>query len=163
MGAGHTVTALYEIVPRGGAIPGPDVDPLKYQTPTQAPAPRRTARNGSNETLTLKIRYKDPNGTESKLMSLPLTDREGTFSKASVDFRFAASVAEFGMILRDSPYRGKASVGEVHRKCASQQRSGSQRLSSGVYPAGSAGPSITRARIGEMGNLPLARCLMAAP
>jgi Ca-activated chloride channel family protein len=65
------------------------------------------------ETLTLKIRYKDPDGTESKLLSLPLTDREGAFSKASADFRFAASVAEFGMILRDSPYRGKASVGDV--------------------------------------------------
>jgi Ca-activated chloride channel family protein len=116
MGAGHTVTALYEIVPRGGSVPGPDIDPLKYQTPAQAPAPASRApqaRNGSSETLTLKIRYKDPDGTESKLLSLPLTDREGTFSKASADFRFAASVAEFGMILRDSPYRGKASVGEV--------------------------------------------------
>jgi Ca-activated chloride channel family protein len=113
MGAGHTVTALYEIVPRGGSVPGPDIDPLKYQTPAQAPAPAPQARNGSTETLTLKIRYKDPDGTESKLLSLPLTDREGTFSKASADFRFAASVAEFGMILRDSPYRGKASVGEV--------------------------------------------------
>ena len=113
MGAGHSVTALYEIVPKGGAIPGPDVDPLKYQTPAAAPAPAAKDRNGSTETLTLKIRYKDPDGTESKLLSLPLTDREATFSKASVDFRFAASVAEFGMILRDSPYRGKASVGEV--------------------------------------------------
>jgi Ca-activated chloride channel family protein len=113
MGAGHTVTALYEIVPRGGSVPGPDVDPLKYQTPAQAPAPAPQVRNGSSETLTLKIRYKDPDGTESKLLSLPLTDREGTFSKASADFRFAASVAEFGMIMRDSPYRGKASIGEV--------------------------------------------------
>jgi len=111
MGAGHTVTALYEIVPRGGSVPGPDIDPLKYQTPAQAPAPQ--VRSGSTETLTLKIRYKDPDGTESKLLSLPLTDREGTFSKASADFRFAASVAEFGMILRNSPYRGNATVGEV--------------------------------------------------
>ena len=47
------------------------------------------------------------------MLSLPLTDREGTFSKASADFRFAASVAEFGMILRNSPYRGNATVGEV--------------------------------------------------
>jgi Ca-activated chloride channel family protein len=112
MGAGHTVTALYEIIPRGGAVPGPDVDPLKYQ-PAATPAPVPQPRNISGETLTLKIRYKDPDGTESKLISLPLTDREGTFSKATADFRFAASVAEFGMILRNSPYRGKASVGEV--------------------------------------------------
>jgi Ca-activated chloride channel family protein len=123
MGAGHTVTALYEIVPRGGSVPGPDVDPLKYQTPAQAPAPVSQARNGSTETLTLKIRYKDPDGTESKLLSLPLTDREGTFSKASADFRFAASVAEFGMILRDSPYRGKASVGEVIENAQSSKGS----------------------------------------
>jgi Ca-activated chloride channel family protein len=114
MGAGHTVTALYEIIPRGGSVPGPDIDPLKYQTPEQAPAPQAPpARNASSETLTLKIRYKDPDGSESKLISLPLTDREGTFSKATVDFRFAASVAEFGMILRNSPYRGNATVGEV--------------------------------------------------
>lgn len=109
MGAGHTVTALYEIVPRGGTFDGPSVDQLKYQSPAAAPVPR----NGSNETLTLKIRYKDPDGTESKLMSLPLVDREAQFSKASADFRFAASVAEFGMILRSSPYRGNASVSAV--------------------------------------------------
>jgi Ca-activated chloride channel family protein len=111
MGAGHTVTALYEIVPRGGSVPGPSVDPLKYQTPVQTPAP--AARNNSNETLTLKIRYKDPDGTESKLLSFPLVDRAGPFSKASVDFRFAASVAEFGMILRDSPYRGNATLADA--------------------------------------------------
>ena len=63
--------------------------------------------------LNLKIRYKDPNGTESKLLSLPLVDREANFSRASADFRFAASVAEFGMILRDSPYRGNATVSEI--------------------------------------------------
>jgi len=113
MGAGHTVTALYEIIPRGGAVPGPDIDPLKYQTPAASSAPAPRPVNSSPETLTLKIRYKDPDGTESKLLSLPLTDREGTFAKAGADFRFAASVAEFGMILRNSPYRGKASVGEV--------------------------------------------------
>jgi Ca-activated chloride channel homolog len=113
MGAGHSVTALYEIIPRGGSIPGPDVDPLKYQTPAATPAPAPAASNRSSETLTLKIRYKDPDGTESKAMELPLTDRETAFSRASADFRFAASVAEFGMILRNSPYRGKASVGEV--------------------------------------------------
>jgi Ca-activated chloride channel family protein len=114
MGAGHTVTALYEIVPRGGPVPGPEVDPLKYQSPAAGPGGAASpVRNASSETLTLKIRFKDPNGTESKLISLPLTDREGTFSKATADFRFAASVAEFGMILRNSPYRGNATVGEV--------------------------------------------------
>ncbi len=114
MGAGHTVTALYEIVPRGGDVPGPNVDPLKYQIPAadRAVAPAAN-RNASNEMLTLKIRYKEPTGTESKLISLPLVDRKTQFSRASADFRFAASVAEFGMILRDSPYRGKASISDV--------------------------------------------------
>src|SRR5262249_18023235 len=69
MGAGHSVTALYEIVPKGGSIPGPGVDPLKYQTPVPTPAAPARVLNNSNETLTVKIRYKDPNGTESKLLS----------------------------------------------------------------------------------------------
>jgi Ca-activated chloride channel family protein len=90
-------------------VPGPSVDPLKYQTPAQASA----ARNNSTETLTLKIRYKEPDGTESKLLSFPLVDREAAFSKATADFRFAAAVAQFGMILRDSPYRGNSTLANV--------------------------------------------------
>jgi len=103
MGAGHTVTVLYEVVPRGVSIGVPGVDPLKYQQPVAAPAP-----NASNETLTVKLRYKEPTASDSKLLSFPLVDREQTFARASVDFRFAAAVASFGMILRDSPYKGTA-------------------------------------------------------
>jgi len=112
MGAGHTVTALYEVVPRGIAIgaPGaPGLDPLKYQ---EQPAPP-PARNASNETLTVKIRYKEPAGTESKLLSFPLVDREQVFTRAGADFRFAAAVASFGMIMRDSPYKGTATIDSV--------------------------------------------------
>ena len=112
MGAGHTVTALYEVVPRGVAInaPGaPGVDSLKYQ---QQPAPP-PARNGSNETLTVKIRYKEPTDSESKLLVFPLVDREQKFAQAGADFRFAAAVASFGMILRDSPYKGTATIDSV--------------------------------------------------
>jgi hypothetical protein len=107
MGAGHTVTMLYEVVPRGVSINGPGVDPLKSQ-PAAPPA-----GNVSNETLNLKIRYKEPAASASKLLAFPLVDREKTFSKASVDFRFAAAVAEFGMILRDSPYKGTATIGSL--------------------------------------------------
>ena len=63
--------------------------------------------------LTLKIRYKDPDGTTSKLLDVPLSDRGGAFLNASQDFRFAASVAAFGMILRDSPYKGDVSLDTV--------------------------------------------------
>jgi Ca-activated chloride channel family protein len=110
MGAGHTVTVLYEVVPRGVAInaPGAGVDLLKYQQP--APPPPRSA---SNETLTVKIRYKEPSGNDSQLLSFPLVDREQTFERASADLRFAAAVASFGMILRDSPYKGTATIGSV--------------------------------------------------
>lgn len=108
MGAGHAVTVLYEVVPRGVAIGGPGVDPLKYQQPV-APPPA----NASNETMNVKIRYKEPTATDSKLLVFPLVDREQTLAQSSVDFRFAAAVASFGMILRDSPYKGTSSFDSV--------------------------------------------------
>jgi Ca-activated chloride channel family protein len=108
MGAGHTVTVLYEVVPRGVAIGAPGVDPLKYQQPAHSPLP-----NPSNETLTVKIRYQEPAGGDSKLLSFPLVDREQAFARAAVDFRFAAAVASFGMILRNSPYKGTATIDSV--------------------------------------------------
>src|SRR5262245_59751409 len=81
---------------------------MKYQTQpvTAHPASGR-------ETLTLKISYKDPEGSESKLMEVPLVDSGKSFASASTDYRFAASVAAFGMILRDSPYKENASIGAV--------------------------------------------------
>jgi len=108
MGAGHTVTVLYEVVPRGVAINAPGVDALKYPVPAPAPV-----QNASNETLTVKIRYKEPAGSDSKLLVFPLVDREQTFARSSVDFRFSAAVASFGMILRNSPYKGTATIDSV--------------------------------------------------
>jgi hypothetical protein len=108
MGAGHTVTALFEVVPAGVDIAVPGVDPLKYQTPQEAVRPSST-----RETLTLKIRYKEPEGSQSKLMEVPLVDSGKSFVSASTDYRFASSVAAFGMILRDSPYKGSASISAV--------------------------------------------------
>jgi Ca-activated chloride channel family protein len=108
IGAGHSVTALYEIVPAGAPMTGSDrpaVDPLKYQsTPTAT-----TAAAASGELCFVKIRYKEPQGNESKLLSFPVTDRGEGFANASVDLRFASSVAAFGMLLRDSKHKGSAS------------------------------------------------------
>jgi Ca-activated chloride channel family protein len=110
IGAGHTVTALYEIVPAGGNGPATGAEPLKYQAekPRAAePAPRGLA---SRELLTVKLRFKQPEGTESVLREFPLADQGGLFEQASADTRFAAAVAAFGMILRASESRGEATL-----------------------------------------------------
>jgi Ca-activated chloride channel family protein len=114
MGAGHTVTALFEVVPKGGVVPGPSIDPSKYTQPAAAAAAAdRNAASASNEMLTLRVRYKEPDSDTSKRMDVPLVDRGVAFNRASTDFRFAASVAEFGMILRDSPYKGNSRMDSV--------------------------------------------------
>jgi Ca-activated chloride channel family protein len=109
IGAGHTVTALYEIIPAGQPVPGsPSVDPLKYQKP--APA----SGEAGGELLTVKLRYKAPDGDKSKLLEIPLrADDMPAFGQTSEDFRFAASVAAFGMKLRGSPEAGKISWAEI--------------------------------------------------
>ena len=114
IGAGHTVTVLYEIVPVGVPVRG-DVDPLKYQTPPAASAPAVAAAKGgatstSKELLTLKLRYKAPDGDKSKLMEIPVTDGGAKFARASGDFKFASAVAAFGMVLKDSAYKGSATL-----------------------------------------------------
>jgi Ca-activated chloride channel family protein len=107
MGAGHTVTALFEIVPRGGSVPGPSIDPSVFQ-----PAPRSAtpAPPNSNDLLVLRVRYKLPDAADSTRMDVPLADREVAFQRAEPDVRFAAAVAAFGMILKDSPYKGNATL-----------------------------------------------------
>ena len=106
IGAGHSVTALYELVPPGGEIPGAgNVDALKYQA--------TTTPKSSPEMLTLKLRYKEPDSETSKLMTQPLLDAHGDIATASDNLRFAAAVAELGMLLRDSKYKGDASYDET--------------------------------------------------
>ncbi len=109
IGAGHTVTALYELVLPGTEMEVATIDPLKYQTP-DPPAPRAPA---SNDLLTLKLRYKAPDGDTSKLLIFPLVDEGHPFTQASRDFRFAAAVASFGMLLRDSQHKGTATYATV--------------------------------------------------
>ena len=108
MGAGHTVTALYEVVPPGIPLDLPKVDALKYQKKTQ-PA----AAADSPELCTIKVRYILPDETKSKLLTLPLKNRRPSVAEASADFRFTAAVASFAMILRDSPHKGSASLQQV--------------------------------------------------
>ena len=103
IGAGHTVTALYELAPAGEEMNLPAVDPLKYQ---DAAEPSPAAR--SDEILTLKLRYKEPDGDASQELVFPVTDPGTPLADATADFRFAASVAAFGMLLRDSPHKGEA-------------------------------------------------------
>jgi Ca-activated chloride channel homolog len=119
IGAGHTVTALYEIVPAGtgatdpsGSIP--PVDPLKYQTLNSAPvAATQTDSKASQEMVTVKLRYKKPDGDTSELTERSFVDNGSKFENAAPDLKFAAAVAEFGMILRDSQYKGKGTLGAV--------------------------------------------------
>ncbi|MGH6629194.1 MAG: YfbK domain-containing protein, partial [Burkholderiales bacterium] len=109
IGSGHTVTALYEVVLVGVEMPAetPAVDALKYQRPAN-PVLLNHA-----ELLTVKIRYKQPAGEVSSELEFPLRDGGAKFADASQDFKFAAAVASFGMILRDSPHKGAATMGDV--------------------------------------------------
>jgi Ca-activated chloride channel family protein len=116
IGAGHTVTALYEVVPAGTA-PNPaesvsPVDDLKYQS-NPAAAASSLGKSSSPEMMTVKLRYKEPDGDTSKLLSQSFVDRGADFAQAAPDLKFAAAVAEFGMILRDSEFKGNGSLGEV--------------------------------------------------
>ncbi len=102
LGSGHTVTAFYELIPAGSDEEIPGVDPLKYQK--TAPADAASA----DEFATVKLRYKAPDGDKSDLISTPITGAPLDLEKTSTDFRFAAAVAAFGQILRDSEFKGSA-------------------------------------------------------
>jgi Ca-activated chloride channel family protein len=116
IGAGHTVTALYEIVPvpsATGPLEAPPVEEaeateLKYQKPAEL-----TPAAHSGELLTVHLRYKQPEADKSQPLDVPVKDAEVAFGKAPGDFQFAAAVASFGMILRNSQYRGSASYDNV--------------------------------------------------
>jgi len=112
IGAGHTVTAFYEIVPAGVEIDLPEVDPLKYQPAVaetfsveESPRGPKPAAQG-DELMTVKLRYKEPDGDTSKLIEMPVTDGGLTLNDMSDDFVFAGSVASFGMLLRGSEHSG---------------------------------------------------------
>lgn len=112
LGAGHTVTALYEIEPVGSPIGAatPSVDPLRYR---DEPAAEGRARGG--ELAFVKVRYKRPDERESRLLSRPVRAR---VERPSGDMRFASAVAAFGMLLRDSEHRGDLTPHEILRLAA---------------------------------------------
>ncbi len=101
LGAGHTVTALYEIIPVGAGANVNTSDPLKYQNTTL-----NSDGKYSKEIMTLKFRYKPIDSDKSILIETAINDTNIPFDKTSENFRFSASVAAFGMILRDSQFKG---------------------------------------------------------
>jgi Ca-activated chloride channel family protein len=112
LGSGHTVTALYEIVPAGVEMPETgSVDPLRYQANTAGI--NKDQPKFADEILNVKLRYKQPDGDKSKLLSFPLQNKVQTAEQLSDNFRFASAVASFGMLLRKSEYKGSSSFDAV--------------------------------------------------
>jgi Ca-activated chloride channel homolog len=137
IGAGHTVTALYEIIPVGAeSEPGktPAKEQLKYQAAevtsgATAAQVKLSDAAKSGELLTLKLRFKQPDGHKSELCEFPLQERGGKFTAASQDFQFAGCVAQLAMILRDSQYRGEmttAAIAEIAAATKGDDKDGSR-------------------------------------
>lgn len=114
LGAGHRVTAMYEIKRRPVAIQptgmssGTLQEDLKYQSTTV-----KSNAYTTNELMTLKLRYKAPDGNNSKLIEKALYNQPVSFTSTSDNFRFACAVTEFGMVLRDSEFKGDADINEI--------------------------------------------------
>ena len=110
LGSGHTVTALYEVIPIGVKSNFLEkVDKLRYQKDKSSVS--SAAKNG--EIINIKLRYKKPDGDVSKLIEHPVMDNNIKLENTSDNFRFAASVAEFGLLLRNSEYRSDANFTQV--------------------------------------------------
>jgi Ca-activated chloride channel family protein len=113
VGAGQSVTALYELTPVGAV---PSVDPLRYGAASNGPAPAAgTASSGGDEIAFVKLRYKQPHATTSRLVEVPIAKSTlaPSFDKAADDFRFAAAVAGFGQLLRGGKRTGAWSWDDV--------------------------------------------------
>jgi Ca-activated chloride channel homolog len=107
MGAGHSVIALYEVVPPGVKLDVPATDPLKYQQPSQPNTP------SADELMTVKVRYIPPDQQTSRLLSHAVNANKRPFAEASSDFRFAAAVASVALLLRDAPHKGGTTYADV--------------------------------------------------
>ncbi len=109
LGSGHTVTALYEIIPVGVKSDFvKSVDPLKYQLSNV-----EKQSYDSKELMTLKLRYKAPDGNKSKLITKVVNDKNKDWDNTSENFRWSAAVAEFGMLLRESKFSQEADIQSV--------------------------------------------------
>ncbi len=120
IGAGHSVTALYEIIPTGitSDVKLPQIDPLKYQRPQG-----NTSVVDTNELLHVKLRYKAPNGTTSQLLTQSVLDQPVALAQGSPNLQFSSAVAMFGLLLRDSEFKGTANPKMV-MQLASQAKGG---------------------------------------
>lgn len=129
IGAGHTVTALYELLTPEQAAKEINVDPLKYQqsadswkTPSgqwaQATVPSHKTSSQDAELATVKLRYKAPQGQRSSKLEFPISQHTRAPGQTSNAFRFSAAVAGFGMLLRDSQYKGSGSYRMIHSLAA---------------------------------------------
>jgi Ca-activated chloride channel family protein len=111
LGSGHTVTALYEVIPTGNMMPFTSpVDPLRYRDEYDEEAFRGKF---SNELLTIKVRYKEPDGNSSKLLVQSVKEKAISFAKASDNLRFATAVAGFGLLLRNSSFKGNSTYNSI--------------------------------------------------
>jgi Ca-activated chloride channel homolog len=109
LGSSHTVTALYEIIPAGTDSRFlEDPDPLRYRK-----GDLRNSNRHGDEAIFVKLRYKDPNGDVSNLIEHPVMQKEIPLGQASANFRFAAAVAQFGMLLRGSEFKAAATYANV--------------------------------------------------
>jgi Ca-activated chloride channel family protein len=106
IGAGHSVTALYEIVPVGQKVDNGGIE-LKYSKYEPS------GTNFGSEMATVKLRYKEPAGDESKLLTMGVLDNARSVESASENLKFVAAVAQFGLVLRDSRYKGSSNFGSV--------------------------------------------------
>jgi Ca-activated chloride channel family protein len=132
IGAGHTVTALYEVVPATAAprVAAGEVDKSRYQSEPPVPAVPLSDAAKSGELMVVKLRYKQPEGSESKLIETTLHSSDKRFYEASADFKFAAAVATFAMRLRDSQHRGGATFAlalELAQSALAKDESGRRR------------------------------------
>ena len=114
IGAGHSVTALYEIVPAGQKVENDGIE-LKYSKNESSDT------KFNNELLTVKLRYKEPNSDQSKLITTGVLDRNNAVENASDNLKFASAVAQFGMLLRDSRFKGNANFENVYALAANSR------------------------------------------
>jgi len=130
IGSGHTVTALYEMVLKGTPLANRLDQALRYRSPAPTAHPEPAQR--ASELAFLKVRYKDPEGSVSKLLEFPIATSllQSDAQRASDDFRFAAAVSYFGALLRHSTYVGNYSlkdVMELARAAKGEDANGSRR------------------------------------
>ncbi len=111
LGAGHTVTVLYELIPAGSPEQIPGVDKLKYQKRVKT-----AAAEGSGELMTVKLRYKPPTAKKSILMTQALMEQDLPLERTTNAFRFSSAVAELALLLRDSKYKGSANFGALIKR-----------------------------------------------